>query len=737
MVRTCAYPRCGNILKKKRLLSLQSNNRSSHRFPTRNPERLMLWFLALHMDINTPVDFLTEKRVCSDHFCEDDFHHNEQGRRRFLKASAVPLQFLPQAAEYPSHESQESLATQNKAELICEEAGLFFADVPQSTPVKQHNPGPETTTTQFSDAHLKLLVLTSPESARKQTNTSTSGTYYALPPIRSQLSPMYIQPEQTTEQYEDSLELSVSMQSIDPPSDEEDISFQPLSSTSTSSPSSDDDDEYEINWKATKWIVNEPNVMELFKRCQECGSLITKIRKATVGSLLRVHWECENKHKGQWSSCADVRGMPVNNLLVSASTLVTGATYTDINDWASILHLQLPKKSTFYEIQSSYLIPVINEEYEEQQKAIVNDLHVQNELCNPVHLSGDGRSDSPGFSAKYNTYSLMDDKTDKIVHFELVQVSEASSSVAMEPIGFRRGVDKLLEQGIQIDVLTTDRSPSIRKIMRVEYPNIHHEFDVWHVVKGFFKKLLSISRHKENQELQPWIRSICNHLWYSCATCGGDPNELLVKWKSILYHIVGVHSWIEEGNTKKCDHNDLNPEQQWRKKWLQKESHAYRTLERLVLDKRLLNDLRQMALFKHTGELEVFHSALLKYCSKSLHFHYTSMVARTQLAVLDHNENVGRQQAATITGVPRYNIVYPKHTKEWIAKVIYKPTTQNFRETLLEKVLLRRQNSSIVFKDSSSHLSQAALPQNIALKPRPDKQDVIAKRLSRFGRGPM
>ncbi len=30
---------------------------------------------------------------------------------------------------------------------------------------------------------------------------------------------------------------------------------------------------------------------------------------------------------------------------------------------------------------------------------------------------------SPGFPVKYNTYSLMDDTTDKIVHFESIQVS--------------------------------------------------------------------------------------------------------------------------------------------------------------------------------------------------------------------------------------------------------------------------------------------------------------------------
>ncbi len=63
-------------------------------------------------------------------------------------------------------------------------------------------------------------------------------------------------------------------------------------------------------------------------------------------------------------------------------------------------------------------------------------------------------------------------------------MTEASSSAAMEPVGFRRGLNYLLEQGVEVEVVTTDRSPSIRKIMREEYLEIHHEFDIWHVVKG-------------------------------------------------------------------------------------------------------------------------------------------------------------------------------------------------------------------------------------------------------------
>ncbi|KAK7157007.1 hypothetical protein R3I94_006918 [Phoxinus phoxinus] len=141
-----------------------------------------------------------------------------------------------------------------------------------------------------------------------------------------------------------------------------------------------------------------------------------------------------------------------------------------------------------------------------------------------------------------------------------------------------------------------------------------------------------------------------------------------------------------------------------------------------------------MALFKHTGKLEVFHSLLLKYCPKRIHFHYTSMLARTQLAVLDHNENVNRHQASTKTGTPRFNVVFPKHSKQWVARKLYESTSQNFRVELVRRVLQRRMDSSIVYKDSSSHLEIQPLPKNIAQQLKPSKEDTVSKHLSRFSK---
>lgn len=57
--------------------------------------------------------------------------------------------------------------------------------------------------------------------------------------------------------------------------------------------------------------------------------------------------------------------------------------------------------------------------WEEEQEKLLGELRDQ-----PLDLAGDGRCDSPGYSAKYLTYSLHAPHVNKIVHLEQVQVGE-------------------------------------------------------------------------------------------------------------------------------------------------------------------------------------------------------------------------------------------------------------------------------------------------------------------------
>ena len=83
-----------------------------------------------------------------------------------------------------------------------------------------------------------------------------------------------------------------------------------------------------------------------------------------------------------------------------------------------------------------------------------------------------------------------------------------------------------------------------------------------------------------------------------------------------------------------------------------------------MLSTKLLKDLAKLTDFCHTGKIEVYHSMMLKYCSKQEHFSYKAMVAGTQFAALDNNANAERPQALVQSGEhavqERYKACFPK-----------------------------------------------------------------------------
>ena len=456
-------------------------------------------------------------------------------------------------------------------------------------------------------------------------------------------------------------------------------------------------------------------------QCLCCMDDIDK--KCNEGTLLRVTAHCINGHViVKWQSQPLIGRMPAGNLLIGAATLFTGQTYGHMQNIAELLNLKFMSHTPFYTMQHTNFIPVIMAAWKKHQQSVFDELRIANK---PLRLCGDGRMDSPGFSAKYCTYSLMDMNTDKVVAFAVLDVTEANgSSTNMEVLAFERCLQELLDNGFTVDVIATDRHVQVRSLMKRKYPMINHQFDVWHLVKSVRKKLHSVSHKKLNSDLSPWSQSICNHLWWCAANCGGDADLLEESWTSVVHHIANIHDFAGDIYTK-CAHPPLTDDEQRRKKWLTPCSPAHNALKEIVFSKALLKDVRQLNQFCHTGNLEVYHSLMTKYCPKRQEFDTVQMLARTTLAVLDHNHNTGRKQKTTADGDLRYKLVFTKASAKWVAKPIYENKTYEHVWHLMNGVV-EQQERHLLAPVESSHL------QNIAPVPASPKQEMISKHLSRF-----
>ena len=90
--------------------------------------------------------------------------------------------------------------------------------------------------------------------------------------------------------------------------------------------------------------------------------------------------------------------------------IFSGATYTKIASLSEIFNWEIFSEKTFYNIQNMYLFPVINEAWQAEPNSVFSELEIED-----LWLSGDGRCDSPGHSAKYGTYTMIDQLNFRLV----------------------------------------------------------------------------------------------------------------------------------------------------------------------------------------------------------------------------------------------------------------------------------------------------------------------------------
>ena len=73
----------------------------------------------------------------------------------------------------------------------------------------------------------------------------------------------------------------------------------------------------------------------------------------------------------------------------------------------------------------------------------------------------------------------------KTLHFEIVHVSMAAGkSTVMEKADLTKTLSFLKSNANKVAILATHRCISVKSMTAKEYPQINHQFDVWHFVKS-------------------------------------------------------------------------------------------------------------------------------------------------------------------------------------------------------------------------------------------------------------
>ena len=150
----------------------------------------------------------------------------------------------------------------------------------------------------------------------------------------------------------------------------------------------------------------ESALLLLFTVCSYCRSRYTRVSKAIIGSFLRITQTCSRcGYRFIWESQPYIGGTPAGNILMSAAILYSGLIPAKALRLFRTLKCSSISRKTFFRHQSHYLQPPVNRVWSQQQNSLLQDMKTQKKK---LVLGGDGRADSPGHSAKYGTYSLVE-----------------------------------------------------------------------------------------------------------------------------------------------------------------------------------------------------------------------------------------------------------------------------------------------------------------------------------------
>nr|XP_034334865.1 uncharacterized protein LOC117692019 [Crassostrea gigas] len=308
-----------------------------------------------------------------------------------------------------------------------------------------------------------------------------------------------------------------------------------------------------------QFLVSETALAELLSVCRYCSAECTPVIKFFRGTFIYTSSKCLNGHEFTWSSQPCHNTLPWSNLFTATAILTSGCNATKVLQVFKNMNLQMFTARTYNRLQAYYVVPSATKTWDFEQSQLLTE--IKDGASQDVVVGGDARCDSPGYSAKYGTYTIMDLERNKILDFQLVQSNEVKGSSHMELAGLKRAMG-FLKDHVNIKTLVTDRHSMVKKYMKDCHAEKNHYFDVWHIAKGVSKKLETASKKVSGEQIRPWIKSIANHCHWTASSSEDDGELKQAKWASVVNHIANKH----ENHSRKyprCEHAPINDERLW------------------------------------------------------------------------------------------------------------------------------------------------------------------------------
>lgn len=142
--------------------------------------------------------------------------------------------------------------------------------------------------------------------------------------------------------------------------------------------------------------------------------------KQVIGSFLRIIQICEAcESTTNWDSQPFLNNIPAGNILISSTILFSGCLPEKSLQLFRNIGCATISRRTFFDHQKTYLLPSIFYIWDKYQQALFSQLASEGV---PLIIGGDGRADSPGHSAKFGAYSMIELTHNVVLDIQVVQV---------------------------------------------------------------------------------------------------------------------------------------------------------------------------------------------------------------------------------------------------------------------------------------------------------------------------
>lgn len=112
-------------------------------------------------------------------------------------------------------------------------------------------------------------------------------------------------------------------------------------------------------------------------------------------------------------------------------------------------------------------------------------------------------------------------------------------------------------------------------------------------------------------------------------------------WASVLNHIVNKHDWA----LGQCEHGPIDADVDRDKEWISPRSQAFDSLQRVVLEPRLLKSFPYYITCQATSELKSFNNHILMYAPKRSAFSFEAYKCKCFSAAIDYSKHFERETA--------------------------------------------------------------------------------------------